>query len=74
MTEEWTPEKIDGTLETIYLNKDHEYHKAYFQNDHPLHAKVVGIVETLSRMKIGDEPFAPEVMPVISKLGEIKIK
>lgn len=72
--EQWTEAKIDQALESIFLDKSNPYHQAYFDSGHILHSKAVGVVENLSRMKIGDSVYDNEGAMVVSQVGDVKLK
>lgn len=67
-------EQIDLDIRHIMFNKEALVHKAYFDRNHLLHDEAVSLMEKLAQEKLGNEPYAPEIMPVIVDADSLKLK
>jgi hypothetical protein len=66
--------QIDLDIRHIMFNKEALVHKAYFDKNHLLHDEAVEVMEKLAQEKLGNEPYAPEIMPVHIDADSLKLK
>lgn len=54
----------------VWFNKESEFHKAYWNSGHLLHAEAVEQMSDLTKIVYGDTPIAPEIMPIVKPSSE----
>ena len=67
-------EEINADLLEIFFDKESLAHQAYFDSGHILHERTVEKVEALSREKLGEGLWNPEIMPRHIDADSLKLK
>jgi len=64
------PRGITAQLQEIYHDEKSPWHKAYLNSGDPRHDEAIQRVSILSEAKYDNQPYNPEVMPVVTKTAE----
>jgi hypothetical protein len=63
------PRSIDSQLQEFYYDKNSPWHAAYLNPEDPQHEEAIQRVSILAEAKFDNQPYAPEVMPVVNSTG-----